>query len=1065
MQYVLGIDVGIASVGWAVYNLDRQRIEDLGVRAFNAAEEPKTKAPLAESRRLARGARRRLRRRAGRLKRAKELFVQTGLIKASGIETAFTAADGRPDPWQLRADGLDRLLSGEEFARALFHIIKRRGFKSNRKKDRSAEDAESKKVLGCIEENRKRLTTGGYRTAGEMYFRDAEFQGRKRNSTGFYGFSVDRALLEDEIRKLFAAQRNLGSAFATSQLEQDLLHVFTWQMPFAKGDQILKLVGQCTFEPAEMRAPKAAYTAERCTLLQHINRLIITDGGTERRLSPEERATAEQMAYTQADVKYAQLRKKLGLKDSERFKGLTYSRRVKDETVEEMSCEKAVFSKLTGYHAIRKAMGDNGLWEQVKNSPGTMDTLAFALTFYKTDEDIRQCLQDAGLPPEIMQAAENIPQFSKVGNMSVLAMRKIMPFLEQGMIYSEACEAAGYNHSDFSARVQKGSKLPVIAPSDVRNPVVLRALSQARKVINAIVRKHGLPCRVHIELAREIGKSAQERKEIDKRIEENRAEKQREREYLREEFHQEPSEDARIRFRLYREQNGRCAYCQTELDTQRAVLESGYVEVDHILPYSRSFDDSLNNRALVCSRCNQQKRNRTPHEWFGQDAARWELYEAWVRASIRHPRKRANLLAKDYEKRQSDWMQRNLNDTQWIARFLAGYIRQHLQTADPSDKAPIMCLSGRVTAIARGLWGIAKVREENDLHHAADAAVIAAMTPAMTKRITEYHKALENGWLHTETDTETGEITEFLRGHKFIFPEPWQGFRREVLARLSDDPAQAIAQLSPVSYAEDAPEIRPVIVSRMPVHKAGGALHAETIRAVRVEEDKRVSVVRKPLTSITAADIANLCDESGLLAKALREQLDQYGGDAKKAFAEPFYAPRPKGENRLVKAVRVKQTQPSGIQVRHGVADNASMVRVDVFRKDGKYYLVPVYTSDVAAGVLPNRAIVAHKPEDKWLEMDRTYEFLFSLRPYDLVRIVNCKTEFLGYYRGTDRDTSKITVSSPNKNDEAVRFGPRLALSIEKLGVTVLGDTYPIPKEKRHGVADSSDNQPREAPG
>lgn len=134
MKYSLGLDIGITTVGWAVLNLDESRIEALGVRAFNAAENPKNGAALAEPRRIARSIRRRLHRRATRLKRTKELFVRHNLIREDERETAFLTNQDSLSPWQLRAEGLDRRLTGEEFAWALFHIIKRRGFKSNRKK-------------------------------------------------------------------------------------------------------------------------------------------------------------------------------------------------------------------------------------------------------------------------------------------------------------------------------------------------------------------------------------------------------------------------------------------------------------------------------------------------------------------------------------------------------------------------------------------------------------------------------------------------------------------------------------------------------------------------------------------------------------------------------------------------------------------------------------------------------------------------------------------------------------------------------------------------------------------
>ena len=72
MRYTLGLDIGISSVGWAVLRNTPDgepfKIEDLGARVFERAEQPKTGASLALPRREARGARRRLRRRNRRVR-------------------------------------------------------------------------------------------------------------------------------------------------------------------------------------------------------------------------------------------------------------------------------------------------------------------------------------------------------------------------------------------------------------------------------------------------------------------------------------------------------------------------------------------------------------------------------------------------------------------------------------------------------------------------------------------------------------------------------------------------------------------------------------------------------------------------------------------------------------------------------------------------------------------------------------------------------------------------------------------------------------------------------------
>ena len=1045
MKYTLGLDIGITSVGWAVLNLDDRHVEDMGVRAFNAAENPKTRASLAAPRREARCARRRLRRRAGRLRRAKDLFVKHGLVAADRREAAFLQPDHEQTPWKLRAEGLDRLLSGEEFARALFHIIKRRGFKSNRKKVKKADDG---KMLAGIGENTRRMDEYGYRTAGEMYWRDSKFEVRKRNTTDSYLNTVDRPLLEKEIAELFDRQRGLGSEFAATEFEQAIVDVFLWQKPYASGDDIIKMIGYCTFEKTELRAPRNSYHAERCMLLQKVNSLTYWLDGDRPRLDSEQRSVVQGMAYDQAKVTYAQVRKAVGLSDDARFAGLTYTAKPgKDgEPPSPLACESATFCELKGYHALRRACSGDGLWDRVKTDPDLMDHLASALTFYKTDDDIRAYLIERGVEEAVIEAVDEC-EFAKTSNLSLVAIKKIIPHLERGLLYNEACAEAGYNHSGAGGG-PKQAKLPVISVESVRNPVVLRALTQARKVVNAVIDRYGSPYAVRIEFAREMGKSAEKRREIEKRQKENANERAEVAEQFRELFNREAKGGDVLKWRLYREQEGKCAYSMRPIELDR-LFESGYAEVDHILPYSRSFDDTRANKALVLTAENRNKLNRTPFECFGH-TPRWAEYEAWVKATIRDPRKRANLLRESFDERQEkEFKDRNLVDTSYIAREFASFVRDSLLFADSDNKLPLQCVNGRVTAQARWLWGLHKDREENDLHHAQDAAVIAALLPHQVKLLTEYSKVTETG--QTYVDLETGEVIEH---EKPRLPHPWPGFRKEVLGKLPD-----------------------IMVSRMPQHKAGGALHEDTIRSTKALATQGVSTVKKRLTSLSENDLANLFDpeHNERLYAAIRTRMAEHSNKAEKAFAEPLHKPLRDGSpGPEVKSVKVCQTQNTGVKVRSGIADNGGIVRTDVFRKPNRkgqweYYLIPVYSADCAVyrktGSLPDRAIAAGKSEDEWPVVDESFDFLFSLQPYDLVRIAARSEDRLYYYKGAHRGKGALKVSLPNRNAEVWDVGVRTAERIEKFAVGVLGEYHPVRKEVRLGLANGGDIESGEAEG
>ncbi|HEY3330131.1 MAG TPA: type II CRISPR RNA-guided endonuclease Cas9 [Capsulimonadaceae bacterium] len=1098
MKYVLGLDLGISSVGWAVLNLSDNRIEDLGVRAFSAAENPKNKESLAMPRRIARGARRRLRRRKGRMVRIRKLFIEAGFVAAERLDALFAPYKGQLSPWELRAEGLDRLLNAEQFARALYHIAKHRGFKSNskaalndardQKADKDADD--DGKAKAAIEQNTARLKQSPYRTAGEMVVKDDVFKARKRNTTGDYSKSIDRIMLLDETRVLFAKQRELGNSLASLEVEKQFVDLFSWQMPFASGDSILDKVGPCTFESGEKRAPRNAYTTERFTVLGKINQIAWFLGGDRVEISDEQRVLVDRLSRSLKQVTYTQLRKELGLPQEARFVALTYLRRAKpapkakgtgNETngpidadtglVEdlEFKCETAVFARMPGYHAIKDIAVKAGVWEELQRNPDALDDIAHALTFYKTDDDIAARLTAAGMPEALIEHAIASSGFSQVSHLSLVAMRKIIPHLEAGLVYSEACARAGYDHSSPGGPVEKSYKLPVIDPETIRNPVVLRCLTQARKVLNAVIDRYGSPTRVHIELARELGKSVKDRRDIEKKQEDNRRAAQRFDEEFAELHNQPPKNgEERLKWRLYREQGGQCAYSHRPLDLENRFYEPGYVEIDHILPYSKSFDDSMSNKVLVLSAENQMKRNSTPHQYFGANEERWDKVEAWVTANIKDPRKRQKLLTRDYKGQERDeWLPRNLVDTRYITREFASFVRSRLLFADESEKLPVVCLSGGITSLLRGVWGLAKVREKDDLHHAMDAAVIASVTPRTVQLLTRFRQDREcTPWKVGENwvDPETGELIEF----KYSFPQPWKKFRDEIIARLDDDPQSRIAALNLPTYV-DVKELKPVLVSRMPQRKVSGAIHKETIKSARLDDEgKRVAVKRVALTQLKLADLARLYDPKSntTFYAAIRGRLEQFGGDGEKAFAEPLYKPGKNGtQGPQVRQVKVVESQPSGVEVRGGVADNGDMVRVDVYSKGGKHFIVPVYASQLMSGKLPQRAISAHKPEEQWDLITGDFAFVCSLYPFDLVRVVTKDEEFTGYYRSTDRDNAKLTVSAVNSgNVESIRrLSSKTALSIEKQSISILGVPSVVTGEPRRGLENDSHLESGEA--
>ncbi|WP_211364147.1 type II CRISPR RNA-guided endonuclease Cas9 [Propionivibrio limicola] len=1100
--YTLGLDIGIASVGWCL--LGENRLIDLGVRAFDKAETAKEGDPLNLTRRMARLARHRLAQRAWRLKKLTRELKRHGLIEDKRHFQPSNPAE--VSPWKLRVEGLDRKLNRDEWARVIYHLCKHRGFHwVSRAEEKQAEgDAkgEGGRVKRGLSGTRRLMEEKSYRSVAEMLL--TEFPNAQRNKQGEYTKAISRLLLGEELKTLFSLQRKFGNPYTSAPLEMTILGngdrkngLFWRQRPALSGAALLKMLGKCTFEKAEHRAPKASFTAERQVWLTRLNNLRIVCDGVTRPLNAEERAIALPLPYLQAsDLTYKQLHsalvKKGLLPESFEFAGLRAAKEGKDPKSEKLI-------RLPAWQELRNTLKRAGLeteWESLAGAanggnPHTLDDIARILSIYKEDDEARTELEKLELPnrERMVEALLDI-RFDKFHALSLKVLRKIVPFMEQGQRYDEACVSAGYHHSQLHAPDE--SKFRTLPPlykgrdsdgrmlfaedADIpRNPVVLRALNQARKVVNAIARRYGSPMAVNIEMARDLSRPLDERNKIKKEQDEYRTRNERDKTLFIEEFGQEPKGGEFEKFRLYREQLGKCAYSQEAIDLDR-LLEAGYVEIDHALPYSRSFDDGKNNKVLVLARENRDKGNRTPYEYLGgaENSPRWQRFVVFVETNKAYRlAKRSRLLRKEFgSKEAEEFKERNLNDTRYICKFFKNHVERYLQLADGSEVKRCVVLSGQMTAFLRARWGINKIRSESDRHHALDAAVIAACSHGMVKRLADYSRTRE---LHQVRDgfidTTTGEIINpaKFRQLKQHFPEPWSHFRHELESRLkTDDRMQLRADIERFGTYDDAAldALLPLFVSRAPQRRNGGAAHKDTIYAQPARFQQLGSVTQKvPLASLSLKDIDKLIDphRNEKLYAAIRERLNAHGGKGEKAFPpdNPLRKPDRDGNptGPVVRSVTMLIDKLSGIPVRGGIAKNDSMLRVDVFTKAGKFHLVPVYVHHKVT-VLPNRAIVQAKDEGEWTLIDETFDWCFSLYPNDLVRVTQKgKQPIIGYYSSCHRGTGNLNIWVHDRNQQVGKdgmlegIGVKTALALEKLHVDTLGHIYPAQPEPRRGLA------------
>lgn len=1109
INYRMGLDIGIASVGWAVLeNNDRGepcRIEDLGVRIFDAAEVPKTGDSLAAPRRNARCTRRRLRRRRHRLDRIKYLFQIKGIIDINKFSDRYYK-NNLPDVYALRYEGLDRRLTDEEFAQVLLHIAKHRGFKSTRKAELT--DKETGKVLSATKSNMEIMEKKGYRTVGEMIYLDDEFKTSTpwrqegyiltpRNKQDDYRHTILRDMLVDEVKLLFEVQREKGNEKATQDLLDSYLDIMLGQRSFDLGpgnqpdgspspyggNLIEAMVGKCSLDNNERRAAKACYTSERFVLLQRINNIKIIDKDRKGRfLNKEQRKAVMSLAYSKKEVKYSEIRKKLDLEESNTFNEINYG--LKDIKLVE---EKTKFVSMEWSNCYKKIFGIEDMSNISEEKVEILDKIGNILTFYKNDDSRIEKLKEIEISYE---AIEKLLELSpaKFQHLSLKVMKRIMGGLEDGLIYSQACKEAGYDFN-LSEEKEKSVLLKGEVVTDILeeipNPVVRRSISQTIKVINAIIREYGSPQAVSIELSREMSKNAEERRDIENENKKNQDNNEKIRNEIIEEYGvKNPKGQDIVKYKLWKDQGEICIYTGDKIH-RNELFNDGVADIDHIIPYSISFDDRYVNKVLVKASCNREKADRIPYEYLGSSENRWNKFEALVNSQIKDYRKRNLLLKKEFtEEERKAFKERNLTDTKYITTVVFNLIRNNLyiEESDYISKADrVSPVNGAITSYLRKRWGLSSKSRDTDRHHAVDAVVVACCTRGMIQRISRSVKERERKYARgfEFVDEETGDklnqnnFTYEQWDNKFgaQIPRPWRWFKEELEMRMSDNPMYFIKDLYKMGYAYNE-KIDPIFISRMPKRKVTGAIHAETIRSPRHFEDEGIVVYKTGLVNLKLnkeGEIEGYYNPSSdvLLYEALKDRIKRYDGKASEAFKEPFYKPKSDGsQGPVVKKVKLFKKQTLGVYVNQGkgIAENAngSMIRIDVFRENGKYYFVPIYTSDTIKEVLPNKAVVAFKPYSKWKIM-KEENFIFSLYSRDLISFrhkkgMKAKTtdskeiiinECITYYISANISTASIKGIAHDSSYVYEGLGIQSLEYLKKYQVDILGNVSEVKKEKR----------------
>lgn len=950
---ILALDLGVASIGWLLLESDEGPILAAGSRIFEMAVEAKTKAPKNLKRRTARGLRKTIRRRQMRRDSLVRLLRESGLLPGPGPEWDDLFFDHTKNPYVLRAKGLDHELPPHEFGRAIFHICRRRGFKSNRRTqlvdlERDPEVArilqeEEAARLAAAEERRSRrgddaptaadeeeglvakevaklrqeMAATGSRTLGEHFAKVLA----TTDEDGFLAFDgvrrrhTERAMYEEEFDLLWVKQAGFRPQAYPDGLKARIHQAIFHQRPL----KIQRFtVGKCRFEPDRHRADRAHPDAQDYRIWQRLAILTYRLPGDreDRPLTQEQRESLAAALQTTAKMSWAGAKKALGL----------------PKTVKLSHEDKSGHTDVQGNTTvIRIEKAVPGLWGSL--DPEKRDALMTALlTIERKDALVKHLRNRWGLPVEQAYRLA-VTEFEEgVAGLSLQAIRNILPGLKAGQNYHDAVRAAAerfraagkarkaelYLH-EYERESEVFEQIPLDRLPNTRNPTVDKCLHEARKLVNAIVREHGKPAVVRVEMARDMKMSRKDKAELEKQNKINERLNREAEEAVR--VHasgREATRTDKVMYRLWKESNEECPYTGTKISL--AMLYSGQVDIEHIVPYSRSLDDSFANKTVcIATENRERKKNRTPREAYeGTDQYEDILRRVDAMKCGKHKKKLFRLSTSEVQELYGDFAGRNLND----ARHIAKVVKDMLGALG----CQVQVSKGGATAALRHKWGLDTIlapegegekNRDDHRHHAVDAAVIAVTSPAYLKRLSDANQ-------RREVDEATGRRQK-LGDAKWDAPPPWETFRADVARVVAD-----------------------ILVSHEATRGLTGALHEET--AYGWDEKGQRFTTRKPVLSLSDKEVEGVRDAK------LRARIREFRARVEQLKAE-HKAARERGE------APGAFEEPELVYLdKHGKRRTVRRVKIDTSKADPSKMLSVQSRPSDALGFEPDPRAVKHFP-------------------------------------------------------------------------------------------------------
>lgn len=1004
-KHVLGLDLGVGSIGWCLIALDTQgdpaEILGMGSRvvplnnATDAADFSIGKAFTANQERTARRTMRRgfARYQLRRYRLRRELEKVGMLPDAALIQLPLL------ELWELRerAATVGRRLTLPELGRVLCHINQKRGYR-HVKSDAAAivgDEGEKKKdsnsaYLAGIRANDEKLQNE-HKTVGQ-YFAEQLRQNQSESPTGGISYRIKDQIFSrqryiDEYDQIMAAQRVYYPDILTDEFIRMLRdEVIFMQRPLKSCKHLVSL---CEFEKQErvMRvqqddgkggqqlierrvkfgpkvAPKSSPLFQLCRIYEAVNNIRLTrPDGSPRDIIPEERAKIVAHLQSSASLSFAALKKLL------KEKALIADQLTTKSGLKGNSTRVALAAALQPYpqyhHLLDMELETRMMTVQLTDEEtGEVTQREVAVV---TDSYVRQPLyrlwhilysieeRDAmrrALITQLGMAKEDLDgglldqlyrlDFVKpgYGNKSAKFICKLLPQLQQGLGYSEACAAVGYRHSNSSTSEEITErtlleKIPLLQRNELRQPLVEKILNQMINLVNALKAEYGVD-EVRVELARELKMSREER-ECMARNNKDREERNKEVAAKIRECGLYPTKPRIQKYMLWEEAGKVCLYCGRSIEEEQC-LNGDDMEVEHIIPKSVLYDDSYGNKTCACRRCNKEKGNRTALEYIRAKGREAEYM------------KRINDLLKEkkisYSKHQrlrwlkedipSDFLERQLRLTQYISRQAMAILQQGIRRVSASE--------GGVTARLRSLWGYGKILHTLNLdrydsmgetervsregetteelhitnwskrmdhrHHAIDALVVACTRQSYIQRLNRLSsefgredKKKEDQEAQEQQATETGRLSNLER---WLTQRPHFSVRTvsdkvaEIL--ISYRPGQRVVTRGRNIYRKKMADGREVSCVQRGVLVPRGELMEASLYGKIISQGRERIVKRYPLHDL----------KGEVVDPRLRELIAEYNQEITskvKAKGAPLYLDA--AEKQEVRSVRCYVTQPS----------------------------------------------------------------------------------------------------------------------------------------------------------